>query len=33
MMAAYENDNVSFEDSAAAWIKDNRERVDEMLGY
>lgn len=33
MMAAYENDNVSFEDSAAAWIKDNRERVDEILGY
>lgn len=33
MMAAYENDNVSFEDSAAAWIKDNRKHVDEMLGY
>ncbi|MEC8919067.1 MAG: glycine betaine ABC transporter substrate-binding protein [Pseudomonadota bacterium] len=33
MMAAYENDDISFEDSAAAWIEDNRERVDEMLGY
>lgn len=32
MMAAYENDDVPFEDSAAAWIEDNRERVNEMLG-
>jgi len=32
MMAAYEKDDISFEASAAAWIEDNRERVDEMLG-
>lgn len=32
MMAAYEDDGTSFEASAAAWIEDNRERVDQMLG-
>ncbi|MGM0695105.1 MAG: glycine betaine ABC transporter substrate-binding protein [Pseudomonadota bacterium] len=32
MMAAYENDGTSFEASAAAWIEENRERVDDMLG-
>ncbi|WP_331460583.1 glycine betaine ABC transporter substrate-binding protein [Halomonas sp. IOP_31] len=32
MMAAYEEDGTSFEASAAAWIEDNRERVDEILG-
>ncbi|NYS60031.1 glycine betaine ABC transporter substrate-binding protein [Vreelandella salicampi] len=31
MMAAYEDDGTSFEASAAAWIDDNRERVDQML--
>mgnify|MGYP003633531803 CR=1 FL=1 len=33
MMAAYEEDGTSFEESAAAWIQDNRERVDQMLGH
>ncbi|MDR5897568.1 glycine betaine ABC transporter substrate-binding protein [Halomonas vilamensis] len=33
MMAAYEDDDTSFEASAAAWIEENRERVDQMLGY
>ncbi|WP_017431199.1 glycine betaine ABC transporter substrate-binding protein [Vreelandella jeotgali] len=32
MMAAYEDDGVPFETSAAEWIDDNRERVDAMLG-
>lgn len=32
MMAAYENDGTSFEASAKAWIEENRDRVDEMLG-
>jgi glycine betaine/proline transport system substrate-binding protein len=32
MMAAYEDDGTSFEASAAAWIEENRDRVDQMLG-
>ncbi|WP_075880782.1 glycine betaine ABC transporter substrate-binding protein [Vreelandella massiliensis] len=31
MMAAYEDEGTSFKASAAAWIEDNRERVDQML--
>ena len=32
MMAAYEKEGTSFEASAAEWIENNRDRVDEMLG-
>lgn len=33
MMAAYEDEGTSFKASAAAWIEDNRARVDQMLGH
>lgn len=32
MMLAYENDGTSFEESAAQWIEEHRDQVDEMLG-
>ena len=31
MMYDYEHNDVPFEESAAAWIEDNRDRVDEMI--
>lgn len=32
MMAEYEKNDVPFEESAANWIEENRDTVDEWLG-